>query len=165
MTEEELKELAALKAISNATKARIKELETQCKQELLDEYNDNGADRRRLKVNGNEVATASIVRGGGKIEIDYGAEYLAVPWLRQHALIDEKPAKAWEEIAVRRGLIYHVGPDVVDAETGEILGWCTYEPPYAKTAMIKGFDPQTVVGAFAGSLTSDYLAGLIGGGE
>ena len=62
-------ELAVLNALSDAIEQRKAAVRKRCDSKLLEKYAEDGTDRARIKLNGREVGTLSIMDGGTVLEI------------------------------------------------------------------------------------------------
>ena len=86
-----------------------------------------------------------------------GMEKEALEYLTEQGLTEVVPVKGWEKAFAR------VGNSVANRETGEILDFLYWEPSVAKSASVRGCQPDDVIQAMQGKLNGETIMGLLEG--
>ena len=135
-------EIAALKVLKKQIDARIKDLESSLKHQLIEAYDETGIDRMVLMVGGMEVGKASVVPSKMAPQIIPGKEKEALSFLQSVGLTDVVASKNWEESFV------NVGGKCVHQATGEICDAIDFGVSKAPYVRYSGFKPEQVREAF-----------------
>lgn len=150
-------QLAFLVALDKRVSPALKDAKNDARQEIMDRYSEDGTDRKAILVGGEKVGEVGI--GYSKAAPYIYAERMAdaMDFLRQVGLVEEAPAKGWEQ---RFDLI---GGQVVYKPTGEVVDWAGWQPKSAKTAAVRGCKPEDVLRAFGARLGSVDAVALLEG--
>lgn len=149
--------LAFLTALDKRIKPALDDAKAEARQEIMDAYAENGTDRKAILVGGEKV---------GEVGISYSksAPYIyaermadAIEFLRQVGLVQEAPAKGWEN------QFDLIGRQVVYKPTGEVVEWAGWNPKAAKTAAVRGCKPEDVLRAFGNRIASVDAIALLDG--
>ena len=150
-------QLAFLTALDKRIKPALDDAKSEARQSLMDAFAQDGTDRRAILVGGEKV---------GEIGVSYSkaAPYIyreqmdkALDFLRQVGLVQETPAKGWEQS------FDLIGGKVVYKPTGEVVEWAGWNPKAAKTAAVRGCKPEDVMRAFGPRLASVDAVALLDG--
>ena len=149
--------LAFLAALEKRVKPALEDAKAEARAEIMDRYAEDGTDRKAILVGGEKV---------GEVGISYSkaAPYIyreqmadALEFLRQVGLVQEAPAKGWEQS------FDLIGGKVVYKPTGEVVEWAGWNPKAAKTAAVRGCKPEDVMRAFGPRLASVDAVALLDG--
>lgn len=149
--------LAFLCALDKRVKPALEEANGEARQRVMDAYAEDGTDRKAILVGGEKVGEVGISysKAGPYIYAERMAE--AMGFLRQVGLVQETPAKGWEQ---RFELI---GGRVVYKPTGEVVEWAGWQPKAAKAAAVRGCKPEDVLRAFGGRIAGVDAVALLDG--
>ena len=148
-------QLATLEALSKRIKPILDDLKSDVRNELLEACKENGVDRKAILVDGQKVGEVGISYSTAKAAIYPGREKEALEYLTEQGLTEVVPVKGWEKAFAR------VGNSVANQETGEILDFLYWEPSVAKSASVRGCQPQAVLDAFNGKIDGNTIIGLL----
>lgn len=149
--------LAFLAALDKRVKPALEDAKAEARAEIMDRYAEDGTDRKAILVGGEKV---------GEVGISYSkaAPYIyreqmadALEFLRQVGLVQETPAKGWEE------QFDLIGGKVVYKPTGEVVEWAGWNPKAAKSAAVRGCKPEDVMRALGPRLQSMDAVALLDG--
>lgn len=150
-------QLAFLTALDKRIKPALDDAKAEARQSLMDAFAQDGTDRRAILVGGEKVGEVGISYSKAAPYIYAEQMNAALEFLRQVGLVQEAPAKGWEE------QFDLIGGKVVYKPTGEVVEWAGWNPKAAKTAAIRGCKPEDVMRAFGPRLQSmDAIAMLDG---
>lgn len=149
-------ELAMLEAIQKKVKTRLDELKGVAKDALMDAYEENGIDRRRIKANGSPIGTVFITFTKAKPVINPARKAQALKALTAMGLTEVVPVKDWEK------RFTHCGDIVLDAESGELAEWALWEIEKPYCTKVTGCKPEDVLDAMSTKLQGENIIGLLG---
>ena len=142
-------QLALLCAIDKRVAPALKDAKDEARAEIMDRYAEDGTDRKAILVGGEKV---------GEVGISYAEQMpAALDFLRHVGLVQETPAKGWEQ------QFDLIGGKVVYKPTGEVVEWAGWNPKAAKTAAVRGCKPDDVARAFGPRLASVDAIALLDG--
>lgn len=158
-------QLAILTALKKAVDQRLKEVREVANEELLDAYDDLGAEKIALKVDGQKVGdfTITFTSEGYKVTdqdalndfaLDYGLAYFtpvidpeqleeAIMYLNEH-----RPEFVKTEIKLYQDwdkAVYYVDGECVYQDSGMVIPGIEYKPREIKTTMVRGCKPEDVL--------------------
>lgn len=136
----------------------VDENKADAKLRMLELSEQYGADSIHVKVGETRVGKISISGGESVVAIVPGAEDIAIPFLREYGLTEEKPIAGWEkkfEIINGRPILSETG------ENGEEVGF--YVTSKAQTVRITGCKPADVMKAAEEKFGEVPLKGLLNG--
>lgn len=152
--------LALLCALDKRVTPALKDAKDEARAEIMDAYAENGTDRKAILVGGEKVGEVGISYSKPAPFIYAEQMPAALEFLRQVGLVQETPAKGWEN------QFDLIGGQVVYKPTGEVVEWAGWNPKAAKTAAVRGCKPEDVLRAFGNRIASvDAIALLDGGVE
>lgn len=149
--------LAFLAALDKRVKPALDDAKAEARAEIMDRYAEDGTDRKAILVGGEKVGEVGISYAKAAPYIYREQMPAALEFLRQVGLVQESPAKNWEK------QFDLIGGKVVYKPTGEVVEWAGWNPKAAKTAAIRGCEPEDVMRAFGPRLEgADAIAVLDG---
>ena len=149
--------LAFLAALDKRVKPAREDAEAAARAENMDRYAENGTDRKAILVGGEKVGEVGISYSKPAPFIYAEQMPAALEFLRQVGLVQETPAKGWEnQFAL-------IGGRVVCKPTGEVVEWAGWNPKAAKTAAVRGCKPEDVLRAFGNRIASVDAIALLDG--
>ena len=89
--------LAFLAALDKRVAPALKEAKNEARAEIMDAYAENGTDRKAILVGGEKVGEVGISYSKAAPYIYAEQTGAALEFLRQVGLVQEAPAKGWEE--------------------------------------------------------------------
>lgn len=151
-------QLALLMAIDRRVAPALKDAKDDARRELMERFSEDGTDRKAIVVGGEKVGEVgmSYSKAAPFVYADRMPE--ALDFLRSVGLVQESPAKGWEQ---------HfdvVAGQVVYKPTGEVVEWAGWQPKAAKSAAVRGCRPEDVLRAFGARISGVDVAGLLEGG-
>lgn len=149
--------LAFLAALDKRVKPALDEAKSDARAEIMGAYAENGTDRKAILVGGEKVGEVGISYSKAAPYIYAEQMTAALDFLRQFGLVQEAPAKGWEQS------FDLIGGKVVYKPTGEVVEWAGWNPKAAKTAAVRGCKPEDVMRAFGPRLASVDAAALLDG--
>lgn len=149
-------ELALMRVLKKRIDQRIKDIEGDAKDRLLASYEEDGYDRRPVKVNGEPIGSIAISYSAAKPVIDPFAQTKALDYLEGCGLTERAPKKGWEERFAQ------CGSDVIDCETGEVVDFLLWEPKRPKCVRTT-IKEEEAVKALRPMLVGESVAALMGG--
>jgi hypothetical protein len=149
--------LAFLAALDKRVAPALKEAKNEARAEIMDAYAENGTDRKAILVGGEKVGEVGISYSKAAPYIYAEQTGAALEFLRQVGLVQEAPAKGWEE------QFDLIGGKVVYKPTGEVVEWAGWNPKAAKSAAVRGCKPEDVLRAFGPRLQSMDAVALLDG--
>lgn len=149
-------ELAMLEAVQKKVKTRLDELKGAAKDELMEAYEENGIDRRRIKANGSPIGAVFITFTKAKPTINPARKAQALEALTAMGLTEVVPVKGWEK------RFTHCGDIVLDAESGELAEWALWETEKPYCTKVTGCKPEDVLEAMSTKLQGENIIGLLG---
>lgn len=150
--------LALLVALEKQIKPALDDAKDFERQSLLDANSDDGTDRRAIMVGGVKVGTVGVSYSKPAPHIMADRMHDAIMFLAERGLTEVSPVKGWESHFTC------VAGNVVCTDTGETVDWATWEPACAKSASVRGCDPDDVMAAFGGRLSEVTPTMLLEGG-
>lgn len=159
-------QLAILKALKKAVDDRIKEVREISDAELLEYYNDYGAEKIALKLNGQKVGDFLITFSKEGYEItdraalneflaDYGlADILITPRQEYLEEVNEYLRDKYGEEALEQSIwplkdwdkaVYFVDGECVYEDSGMVIPGLEYKPRSIKNTTVRGCDPEVVL--------------------
>lgn len=149
--------LAFLAALDKRVKPALDDAKAEARAEIMDRYAEDGTDRKAILVGGEKVGEVGISYSRPAPFIYAEQMPAAMDFLRKVGLVQETPAKGWEQ------QFDLIGGNVVYKPTGEVVEWAGWNPKAAKTAAVRGCKPEDVARAFGPRLASvDAVAFLDG---
>lgn len=149
-------ELSMLVALQKKVEKRLDELKGAAKDELMDAYEENGIDSRRIKANGSPIGAVSITFTKAKPVINPARKAQALEALTAMGLTEVVPVKDWEK------RFTHCGDIVLDAESGELAEWALWEIEKPYCTKVTGCKPEDVLDAMSAKLQGENIIGLLG---
>lgn len=150
-------QLALLTAIDKRVSPALKDAKDEARADLMEAFAENGTDRKAILVGGEKVGEVGISYSKAAPFIFADRMDEAIAFLRQEGLVEESPAKGWEQS------FDLIGGEVVYKPTGEVVEWAGWNPKAAKTAAVRGCKPEDVIRAFGNRLQSVDAFALIEG--
>lgn len=150
-------QLALLSAIEKRLAPALKDAKDRARADIMERCAEDGTDRRAIMVGGEKVGEVGISYGKAAPFIYAERMPEALGFLRQVGLVQESPAKGWEES------FDLVGGKVVYKPTGEVVEWAGWNPKAAKSAAVRGCKPEDVIRAFGPRLAGVGAAALLEG--
>ena len=149
--------LALLCAIDKRVSPALKDAKDEARAEIMGAYAEDGTDRKAILVGEEKVGEVGVSysKASPYIYADRMAD--ALEFLRQVGLVDETPAKGWEQS------FDLVGGQIVYKPTGEVVEWAGWQPKAAKSASVRGCKPEDVLRAFGARLASVDAVTLLDG--
>lgn len=149
--------LAFLAALDKRVKPALEDAKAEARAEIMDRYAEDGTDRKAILVGGEKVGEVGISYSKAAPYIYREQMDKALDFLRQVGLVQEAPAKGWEQS------FDLIGGKVVYKPTGEVVEWAGWNPKAAKTAAVRGCKPEDVMRAFGPRLASVDAVALLDG--
>lgn len=149
--------LAFLAALEKRVKPALEDAKSDARAEIMGAYAENGTDRKAILVGGEKVGEVGISYSKAAPYIYAEQMTAAIDFLRQVGLVQETPAKGWEQS------FDLIGGKVVYKPTGEVVEWAGWNPKSAKTAAVRGCKPEDVMRAFGPRLASVDAVALLEG--
>ena len=149
--------LALYEAMHKKLKPRLEEAKGNAKLELMEMCRESGVDRRAIMIDGQKVGEIGVSYSTAKPVIYPGMEKVALDYLWENGMAEITPKKGWEKNFVR------AGNAVVNEESGEICNFLYWEPSVAKTAAVRGCQPDKVLEAIQSKLEGNDIMGLLEG--
>lgn len=150
--------LALLCAIDKRVSPALRDAKDEARQEIMDRYAEDGTDRKAILVGGEKVGEVGISYSKAAPFIYAEQMPEAMDFLRQVGLVQEEPAKGWEQH------FELIGGQVVYKPTGEVVEWAGWNPKAARNAAVRGCKPEDVVRAFGARLAAVDTVALLEGG-
>ena len=150
--------LALLVAIDKRVKPALGDAKDAARQSLIEAQAQDGTDRRAIMVGGVKVGEVGVSYSKPGPCISPERVDDAIAFLAGLGLVDMTPRKGWESH------FSCVAGNVVCTDTGETVDWATWEPSRAKSASVRGCDPEDVMAAFGPRLSEVTPLGLLEGG-
>lgn len=149
--------LAFLAALDKRVNPALDDAKAEARAEIMDRYAEDGTDRKAILVGGEKVGEVGISYSKAAPYIYAEQMTAALDFLRQVGLVQEAPAKGWEQS------FDLIGGKVVYKPTGEVVEWAGWNPKSAKTAAVRGCKPEDVMRAFGPRLASVDAVALLDG--
>lgn len=147
--------LALLEAMSKKIKPELEHLKGEAKLALMEACRESGIDRKAIMIDGQKVGEIGITYSSAKPVIIPGREKEALEYLWENGMAEITPKKGWEKCFVR------AGSSVVNEENGEICDFLEWAPSIAKTAAVRGCQPDKVLEALQPKLTDSSVFGFL----
>lgn len=155
VTEDE--RLALLSALDKRLAPALKDAKDEARQRLIEAYSEDGTDRKAILVGGEKVGEVGISYSTAAPFIYADRNDEALDFLESVGLADRTPKKGWE----RQFTL--VGGHVVYKPTGEVCDWAGWSPKAAKSAAVRGCNPDDVIRAFGNRLQGVDAVTLLDG--
>lgn len=149
--------LAMLCALDKRVTPALRDAKDEARAEIMERYAEDGTDRKAILVGGEKVGEVGISYSKPAPFIYAEQMPAALEFLRQVGLVQETPAKGWEN------QFDLIGGQVVYKPTGEVVEWAGWNPKAAKTAAVRGCKPEDVLRAFGNRIESVNAIALLDG--
>lgn len=150
--------LAVLEAMQKQIKPQLEDLKSEARYDLLDTFNETGADRRAILIEGSKVGEVGISYSKPKPTINMSRYEAAIAYLESIGMVEKTPVSGWEKVFAK------VGGHIVNEETGDIVDdLFDWQPSVAKGASVRGCKPEVVFDAIKPKLENVSIVNMLEG--